>query len=134
MATPAKKSPGRHPGGGRQMTKQADAESADINIMLRRWLRTGTTVLPNRRPTYGDFTEAVDLQTALMRVKQAETDFAALPSAVRKWCDNDPAKFITKLQDPDQVEAMKKLGLVEARIPADPSGPPAEPAAAPEEA
>lgn len=108
----------RHSGGGRLMTKQ-DASGGTAGDLMRRWINRGTVVLPSQVPTYGDFTGLDDFHTVMNRIKAAEAEFLALPAAVRKACDNDPGKFLEMVNDPnpDQVEKLKELGLVEGRIP-----------------
>lgn len=105
---------GQHPGGGELVTKQADAQATDINLIVQRWTQTGV-VPPGQRkaPMYGDFSGPMDLLSAFERVDQAQAQFEALPSAVRDFCQNDPVRFLSLCADPAQLGKLRELGLVE---------------------
>ena len=114
-------------------------ESADINKIADRWLRTG--ILDDMAPgeaRYGDFTASPDYYTAMTRVREAQEDFLLAPAKLRKFCDNDVGKFLDLVQTPDGLEQLKELGLqpeIDPTLPkpdAAPEAPPepAEPAAA----
>ena len=64
-------------------TKQSFKDECDVNRILDKWQETGLIdhVMPNP-PTYGDFTNVTDYQTAVNTVIEADNSFMSLPSAV----------------------------------------------------
>lgn len=121
------------PEGGRQRTKQADALETDINQIVGRYIAHGELPNNGQQPTYGDFTDTGTYHSALNLVLSAQTDFGALPSAVRKHVDNDPGQFLTLVHDPDRRGELEELGLVEKQAPetAPPANEPEPPPVAP---
>lgn len=100
----------------KSLTKQADAKDADINNIMKKYLKTG--VLPNlikQEPRYGDFSEVSDYLDSMNTVLFANEQFAALSAEVRKQFDNDPAKFLEFASNPENGEEMVKLGLAERK-------------------
>lgn len=102
---------GTHRGGGKVITRQADAQAADINILVNRWLQTGLAPQTLKKPMYGDFSNASDYKTAVDNIKKADDLFFSLPAKVRAHVDNDPAKFLSMIFDPDRNDEVKELGL-----------------------
>lgn len=130
---------------GKSRTRQSEAEAADINFIVRRWQSTGALEHVMRsKPTFGDFSNVTDYQTAIERVQDAQDAFDALPADVRDACDNDVAGLFVLLDDPGRREELEKLGMADLadwlhgprteEQPAEPapSPPPAEPGPEPE--
>lgn len=107
-----------HPGGGRLMTKQAEAAETDINNIVRRHRVTGAPFPVNQNATYGDFSSGADFHAMVTRVREAELTFALLPAEVREAAKNDPGEFLNMVFDPTRRAELVELGLVEAAIPA----------------
>lgn len=99
-------------GGGEQLTKQADKEACDINIIVKSYGTSNQFANVNPiPPRYQDNTAVVDLITARNEWNAAVEQFESLPANVRALADNDPIKFIQMLGDKENVEAFKKMGL-----------------------
>lgn len=109
----------KHPGGGREMTKQSHALETDINQLLARWLTTGQINVTAKEPTYGDFSGVGDYHDAMNRVIAAQEEFNALPAQLKKACGQDPGILLEMMKDPDQREELEKLGLAKAKTPAE---------------
>lgn len=93
-------------------TKQSFTDECDINKIIQKHARTGVLEHgSDRMPTYGDFSGAVDLHTAMQLVAAAEDEFEALPSAVRDLCKNDPEILLRALADPVETAALHRAGL-----------------------
>jgi len=122
----------RHPEGGRVMTKAAEQESSDINVIMRRWKVSGVAPVTGQSPRYGDFASGLEYHEAMNRVRQASEDFDALPSDVRSHVRNDPGEFLDMVFDPERVDELVQLGLVTERNPAVTPEPESEPEPAPE--
>ncbi len=104
-----------HPSGGPQLTKLAEQDSTDINLIMDSWIGTGGAVPGRLNPAvgrYGDFSSGMDYWSALTAVKQAESDFAALPPKIRNHVGNDPGNFLDMFEDPARRDELVELGLV----------------------
>lgn len=107
-----------HPEGGEKMTKEADREASDINVIVGRYLKTGQLPPGGRQPTYGDFSSFDGLHSELERINAAEADFMALPSKVRETFHNDVGEFLQYVYSPDRTRGdFEELGLAEAQLP-----------------
>lgn len=95
------------------MTKQSFQEECDINTLVKRFGITGQLPENVRMPQYGDFSDAVDYQSALNAVLAADESFMQLPADVRARFSNDPGKFVDFCSDPKNREEAIKLGLAE---------------------
>lgn len=102
-----------HP--SRSRTQQNQLHDTDINVIVSRFIKTGT--LPQvPMPTVADFTESVtDFQTAMNMIVAAERSFMSLPSDVRAYFGNDPQKFLTFVDNADNFDEAVRLGIAKAR-------------------
>lgn len=98
-------------------TVQADAVEADINEIVRRFGITGQLPEPRAGGEYGDFSEVMDFRTALDALNEAQEAFDALPAKLRERFSNDPALFLEFIEDDDNYEEAKRLGLLAEPVP-----------------
>lgn len=105
-------------------TQQQFRDECDINTIVRRFGVTGQLPVPVRLPTYDDFTQVRDFQSAMQAVRDAEESFAALPSDLRSRFANDPQQLLEFLGDAKNRAEAEKLGLVNP-APPPPAPPPA---------
>lgn len=110
------------------LTLQDQAQDADINIIVKRYIQTGQVPQGVRVPTYGDFDAVGDYRSALELVEQAQDAFLKLPPAIRSRFDNDPGAFLAFCDDPANLPELRKMGLAlpEAAPTAGGSGEPAQ--------
>lgn len=104
--------------GTTSMTKQADAEAADINNIMRNYNRNGFATpedLKQRIGQYADVTAHVDYNQALNLVREADALFADLPAHVRSAFDNDPSNLVMALHDETRVPELRELGIYEPK-------------------
>lgn len=95
------------------ITQQSFRNDANINTIVARFKRNGQPITGTaKQPMYGDFADMPSYQESLNRVIQAQTDFETLPAKIRKEFDNDPAKLIDFLSNPDNTEKARDLGLI----------------------
>lgn len=95
------------------LAQQQYREESDINTIVERFNLTGTMPTNLKPPTYADYTDEItDYQTAWNMVVRARETFMQLPAKVRTRFDNDPQKFLTFCEDPENADEAKKLGLV----------------------
>lgn len=104
------------------MTKQEFKNDCDINRIMAKYKVTGVLPVGMGIGRYGDFSGVEDFQQAQEIIIQAETQFAALPSAVRDRFDNSPLKLLEFIADKSNLAEAKKLGLLkeEAVSPVEP--------------
>lgn len=97
------------------LTEQHHKDEVDLNIVLARMGVTDGSIPPeialNER-FYGDFTEPLDLRSALDAVNRAKEQFAMLPAALRRRFHNNPAELYEFVSDRDNTEEAVKLGLL----------------------
>lgn len=99
------------PGTGR--TRQAPHEETDINAIMEKWRVTGELPRYNTgEAKYGDFSSVDDYMTAQNAMIQAQEAFASLPARVRDRMANDPQNLIEFVNDPENLEEARALGLL----------------------
>lgn len=96
------------------LTEQQFKDECDINSIIARYKVTGLLGDPmdNREPVYADCSSIPDLLTAQNFIIQANCEFMALPSSIRKRFDNSPVSMLQFLQDPNNREEAIQLGLL----------------------
>ena len=83
-----------------------------MNYILREYTRTGFIKHSNEnKGTYDDI-PVQDFQDAMFIVGEANQMFNELPGHVRKALDNDPAKFLEFVQNPENKDKMQELGIL----------------------
>lgn len=112
------------------MTKQSFAQESEINNIMAKYEKTGLIEHVKAHSGYADMPAGLDYQAALQMTIEADIAFNELPALVRKEFDNDPFQFLEFVADPDNVERMGELGLLNpVEEPASTEGDPAsEPA------
>ena len=98
------------------MAKQSFKEQSDINTIVDTFMKTGVMPELVNMPTYGDFSDAPDYQTALNLVMQAEDQFMQLPAMLRAKFENDPGQLLAFLEDDANRAEAEALGLVQAQV------------------
>lgn len=99
------------------MTQQDDAKDCDINLIMKRYTKTGQ--LPNilGTPLGGDFTNTADYREMVEQIQQANELFQEIPAEIRGRFLNDPAKFIEFASNPENLDELRKLGLANPPAP-----------------
>ena len=96
------------------MTEQSHKEELNINNILAKFQRTGVIEhIKEHGPQYADV-PAIDYREAMEIVTNSNSMFAELPSRARAHFDNDPAKFLETMQNPEtKAETLHQLGLLD---------------------
>lgn len=95
------------------MTRQEFADECDINVLMKKYEKTGLLPQnPDRPPFYVDAFDLPSYQEAHNMMIAASAAFAALPASVRKEYDNDPAKFVAASENADNLDQFEKWGLL----------------------
>jgi len=98
---------------GESKTQLQFKEESDINNILAKYKQTGQISHINpHQPITGDFSNALDYQTALHKIKHAQDTFFSLPSKIRNKFSNDPSQLISYLEDKENHAEAIKLGLI----------------------
>lgn len=105
------------------LTRQSFAEEADINTLVKRFGLTGQMPEAVSFPTYGDFSQVMDYQSALNMVLEADDAFMSLPAETRARFGNQPGELLRFLEDPQNRSEAEKLGLVVPKAPEPPPDP-----------
>lgn len=109
------------------LAQQQFAEEADINTIVKRFGLTGELPTVPHPPTYADFGDVMDFQSAQNAIIAATQGFMAFPAPLRAQFDNDPQRMIEFLSDPANRKEAESLGLVTKKTPQADLAPPAPP-------
>ena len=88
-------------------TVQADAGFVDINSVIAGLKVGNMPTMQAGQALYGDFTDALDLQSSIIQVQDAQDSFMALPSTVRAAAKNDPSTYVEMCSSPAGVAALR---------------------------
>lgn len=99
------------------MTEQKHKDDTDINVLLSRFDRRHALEFRSDNVGHFGFADAVTFQDAMYIVAKGNSMFEEMPSHLRQKFENNPAKFLSFVQNPENAEKMVKLGL--ARTPED---------------
>lgn len=94
------------------LTRQEFAAECDINNLMAQYEKTG--MLPATtagEPRYLDVSDVPDLMQAHAILAEATSAFMLLPATVRRDFDNDPVKFISFAENPENLDKMREWKL-----------------------
>ncbi|QCQ85110.1 internal scaffolding protein [Blackfly microvirus SF02] len=95
------------------LTKQADAQSCDINYIMSQYEKTGLLDhISHHQGQYADLGNALDYHTAMSVIVEAQQSFESLPAEIRRRFANDPAQFLDFVSKDENIEEMAKMGLL----------------------
>lgn len=107
-------------------------DECDVNNIMRKYQKTGLLNHVNQyQGNYGHFTDTPTFQEAFQKVADANEMFMTLPSSVREKFAHDPGLFLEYVDNPDNEEGMRELGLLPRELntpPQEVDPKPAEPA------
>ena len=112
---------------GPGLTKQSHKDETNVNLILRRYQKTGMINFVNaQKGAYMD-TDPIEFQEAMNMIIQANNMFAKIPSGIRKRFGNDPKEFYEFLHNPENMDEMVRMGLANKPEPAPAPEPAPEP-------
>lgn len=92
--------------------QQSAAAECDINNLMQRYERNELVDHVNNNPGgYGNFIGYGDYHSSMVEVIKAKEMFMEIPAGVRAVFHNDPGEFLQFVQDPDNMEEMRAMGL-----------------------
>lgn len=109
---------------------QSFGPGTEIDNIVKRFYATGEMPRARKVAEYGDFDDAMDLQSMLEQIKVGERAFSQIPANIRGEFNNDPGEFLQWIHDDANYDKAAELGLVPRREPV-PAGVPEPVAAAP---
>lgn len=123
---------------GEGLTEQAHKNETDMNYILRDYQRTG--LLRHAKDNEGKYDDIAvqDFQDAMIIVANANSMFEELPANMRKQFSNNPANFLSFVQNPDNKSQLESMGIIKGNDGIDINGAPsnapvgASPEAAPQ--
>lgn len=102
--------------------KQEFRDECDINRIMARYEKSGLINFTSKVAPRYEFVPAIDFQQSMEIVKKAEDEFYSLPSKIRNRFANDPVHFLEFVQDPENIEEARKLGLLPKESPPQDAG------------
>jgi phage internal scaffolding protein len=96
-------------------TEQSHKSEVDINNIMKRAGAGELIAKVNalQEWKYDDVTNN-DFQEAMNAIIKARDTFSSVPSEIRKRFDNDPAKFMDFVRNPDNKSELVEMGLATA--------------------
>lgn len=98
---------------GETRAQQQFKDEADINTIVKRYMKTGNLGNPNatRQPSFGDFS-SVDYMEMRNAIADIDQDFASLSAKIRRRFNEDPYQLVRWLENPANAKEAAKLGLI----------------------
>jgi len=94
-------------------TRQSFRDECNINMIMDKIERHMINTSVNRRePKFGDYSDMPDYATALNSTIAVRNAFNVLPAEVRARFANNPQELVKFMDDPNNLEEARKLGLV----------------------
>ena len=94
------------------LTEQNHKRACDINFLVNRYKETGS--FGDNMRNDGEYVDAsnVTFHEAMNLVTKAQQQFDELPSHLRKRFANNPGEFLDFINDDNNIEEARKLGLI----------------------
>lgn len=94
-------------------TKEQFGDAVNINTIMRKALTQG--IVPEQRGEpghYGDFSNVVSYGDAMQALNDANNSFSELDADLRRRFDNDPQQLLLFMEDPDNADEARELGIL----------------------
>lgn len=102
------------------LTEQSHKDEVDINQIIKRHAKQGEliarTAMLNTTDYRFDDVTGNDFMEASLIIAKAQQSFDQMPHKVRDRFDNNPAKFLDFVQNPENGKELYEMGLAE-RVP-----------------
>lgn len=98
-------------------TKQQHADKTNINLIMKKFLKTGIIDFTNKHEQQYGFATSDSFQESLQIIQTANEMFADLPSQLRIKFNHNPADFLDYVQDPKNEDTLFDLGLADFPLP-----------------
>nr|UXQ88014.1 MAG: internal scaffolding protein [Microvirus sp.] len=98
------------------MTKQSFTAECDINNIMKKAQKTGVISHLNKYEAHYLDTDSITFHESMNIVANANSMFAELPSKTRTFFENDPAKFMDFVHNPDNQDKLYSMGLADTPL------------------
>lgn len=99
------------------LTEQSHAASSDIHTIMRKYEKTGVLEHTSLKSgEYMNLPDAPDFHNAMNIIATANSLFESVPAQIRKKFGNDPEAYLTYMQDNNNYDAIKQMGLPVAHL------------------
>lgn len=95
------------------LTRASDLEGSDINVIMKRYEKTGVLPLDTREALFQDVSGIGSYQDAMNVVMKAQEGFYALSPAIRERFGNDPVAFLDFTSRPENMAELEAMGVLE---------------------
>lgn len=94
------------------LTEQNHKNKCDTTNIVTQYIKTGVVDhLNTRTEIQQNLPETMDFHTLQNIVAQGNSQFEELPVSIRKQFDYQPAEFMKFAQNPENLSAMREMGL-----------------------
>lgn len=93
------------------LTQQKFKEECDVNKIVRTYAETGILPHVNRAEQRFGYAPALEFREALELVRAQDDYFNELPATVRARFNNDTEELLEFIENPDNLEEARQLGL-----------------------
>ena len=104
---------------GKSRAKQSFKDECDVNRIMAKYQKTGVVEHFNKNQAQYGFASSRDFRECMDLVQSAETQFAELPSAIRRKFNESPTEFLAFCENPANRSEMALLGLLNPEATAD---------------
>jgi phage internal scaffolding protein len=94
------------------MTEQSHKDEVDINKIVARHGNDLTAQMRSLQNFRFDDVQHNDFQESMNAIIQARDTFEQVPKEIRRMFDNDPAKFLDYVHNPENNEQLLEWGLI----------------------
>lgn len=94
------------------MTEQAHKDTTDINRILKDYQKTGFIAHAKKHEGQYDDVSSMDFEKAMATVANVKSMFEGLPSTYREQFGNNPTNFLQFVQNPQNTDTLKKMGIL----------------------
>lgn len=107
------------------LTQQSDADETDINIIVKKYVKGAGLPNVTQQPIYGDFTgDGYTYREMVEKIQAADAAFQEIPADIRGRFENDPNRWMQFVNDPKNIDELRRMGLAEPeKTPAPPPEP-----------
>lgn len=92
------------------------APQTEISSIMRQYGMTGEMPVRRLLAEYGEFDEAMDFQTMLETIREADRAFSHVPADIRGRFDNDAGSFLEWIHAEANHDEAIQLGLLEPPV------------------
>lgn len=99
-------------GEGKSRTSQEHIEDADINVIMSRYVKTGTVPQYVDSVMLSEDAHTMSYHEMMNSIADASSAFMSLPATVRARFNNDPGEFVDFVSDEKNLPEARELGLL----------------------